>query len=397
MVISKKIIGILAVIIIVVAAIAIWQIYPTTDSAKTNPTPTPTPTASPSPSPSPSPTPTPTAKPTATPTVVPTTAPTASPTPSPTPTPTPVSWQLNYTGGNSINMTNLAFAQQASTYPATWTQNDTNSNSTWAGVTLSQIVKYYTSSGNISAGVLSLGYNVSVVGSDGFTIVFNSTRVIDNSNIIVANKANGTDLVSPYYPLTLTGSNLTKREGVKSIAQIQINTLLPDNLTLTIKAANGTTIVLNRNDIAAIPTFNGMGGRNTHGTITAVGNFTGLSVPYLANLVGGLPSNSYSVIIKAADGYTTTLLYSQVVNGTGYNMYNQTTNAAQTPTQPVTPILAYAWNGAMLPYGYYDNGTINMGGSNEGPFRLMFIGPEGLLMSSSPSVRWITEIDIVGS
>ncbi len=295
-------------------------------------------------------------------------------------------------------MTNLVFEAQATTKGVTWAQNDTNSNSTWAGIPLYQLINYYADSGNISYGVLSLGYNVTVIAaSDNYSQTFNSTRVIDNNDIIVANIVNGTTLSDKYYPLTLTGSNLTKREGVKLITQIRIDTLLPVNMTLTVKAANGTTIVFNRDDIAALPTVSGMGGRNTHGSITAVGNYTGISVPCLASLVGGLPNSTYSISVKAVDGYATPLLYSQVVNGTGYTTYNQTTNAQQTAIEPITPILAYAFNGNMLPYNYFANGTIDTSSPNEGPFRLMFIGPEGLLMGSSPSTRWVVEVDVVSN
>jgi hypothetical protein len=404
MVISKKVvIGIIAVIIIVIAAVAAWQVLP--QSNTTNPTPTPAPTASPTVAPTASPTATPTAVPTTAPTTSPTTAPTTSPTtaptatPSPTPTPTqaPVAWNLNYTGGTALSMSNIDFTTLATTKGVTYAQNDSNSNTTWAGIPLYQLVNNYADSGKISSGVLSLGYNVTVVGSDGYTLVLSSTRVANNQGIIVANSANGTVLSGAYYPLTLAGGNLTKKEGVKDIVQIQINTQLPINMTLTVKAANGTTLVFNRDQIAAMPTVTQMGGRNTHGNITGVGDYTGLSVKYLASLVGGLPNSTYSITIKAADAYTTTLLYSQVINGTGFSTYNQTTNAAQTATQPITAILAFAWNNNLLPTHIYDNGTVDISGSNEGPFRLMFVGPEGLLMSSSPSVRWVVEVDVIQS
>ncbi len=381
MVISTKILGIIAVVIIVAAAVIAWQVYPALQSGQTtNPTPTPKPSVSPTPSPSPAPTTSPTTHPTTPPTTSPTTQPT------PTPTPAPVAlWGVNFTGGKTINMTNLVFETEATAHSATWTQNDTNTNSTWAGISLNQLITHYADSGGISYGVLSLGYNVTVVGTDGYSKVFNSTRIQENSNnIIVANQANGTALIDKYYPLTLTGSNLTKPEGVKSIAQIQINTLLPSNMTLTLKAANGTTIVFNREDIAALPTVSGITGRNTHGTISAVGNYTGISILYLANLVGGLPNNSYYVNTNSTDNHPQALLYSQVVNGIGYATYNQTTNTAQDATQPITPILAYAYNGQLL-------------SSKEGPFRLGFLSPEGLLTESNIWAKFVIEVDVSAS
>ena len=402
MIISKKIIGIIAVVIVIIATVVAWQVYPSVTSNQ----PTPTPTAAPTTSPTATPTISPTTSPTTTPTVAPTTSPTTSPTiaptteptttPTPTPTQTPAAWNLNYTGGNSLSMTNIDFSAQAATKGVTYVQNDSNSNTTWAGIPLYQLVNYYADSGKISSGVLSLGYNVTIVAGDGYTLVLSSTRIANNAGIIIANSANGTALTGNYYPITLTGGNLTN-ERVKDVVQIQINTQLPANMTLTVKAANGTTLVFNRDQIAAMPTFSGMGGRNTHGNATGIGNYTGISIKYLASLVGGLPNSTYSVTVKAADEYTTTLLYSQVVNGTGFTTYNPTTLAAQTATQPVTAILAFAYNGNLLPTHFYDNGTVDMTSGNEGPFRLMFLSPEGLLMSSSPSVRWLVEIDVIQS
>jgi hypothetical protein len=398
------IIGIIAVAIVVVAAVVAWQVFPQNNQT-TNPTPTPAPTTAPTTQPTATPTTNPTAKPTTSPTTQPTTSPTTSPTtaptenPTPTPTPTqaPVAWNLNYTGGDSLSITNIDFSTQATTKGVTYAQNDSNSNTTWAGIPLYQLVNYYADSGKISAGVLQMGYNVTVVAGDGYTLVLPSTRVANNAGIVVANSANGTALTGNYYPLTLAGGNLTKKESVKNIVQIQISTQLPANMTLTVKAANGTTLVFNRDQIAAMPTFSGMGGRNTHGNATGIGNYTGISIKYLASLVGGLPNSTYSITVKAADDYTTTLLYSQVVNGTGFTTYNPATLAAQTATQPVTAILAFAYNGNLLPTHVYDNGTVDMTSGNEGPFRLMFLSPEGLLMSSSPSVRWLVEVDVIQS
>lgn len=408
MIISKKVIVIIAIIIVVIAAVVAWQVIPQNNQTN-NPTPTPAPTNTPTAQPTANPTTNPTIKPTTTPTSQPTTSPTiaptteptveptATPTPTPSPTQTPVAWNLNYTGGNVLTMTNMDFSAQATTKGITYAQNDSNTNTTWTGIPLYQLVNYYVDSGKISSGVLSLGYNITVIADDGYTLELTSARVANNNAIIVANSANGTALTGKYYPLTLTGANLTKKENVKDVAQIQINTQLPVNMTLTVKAANGTTLVFNRDQIASMPTFSGMGGRNTHGNATGIGNYTGLSIKYLASLVGGLPNSTYSVTVKAADGYTTTLLYSQVVNGTGFTTYNQTTLASQTATQPVTAILAFACNGNLLPTHFYANGTVDMTSGNEGPFRLMFLSPEGLLMSSSPSVRWLVEVDVIQS
>ena len=285
-----------------------------------------------------------------------------------------------------MNMSNIAFEELATQYPATWAQNDTNTNTTWAGISLHQLITYYADSGNLNPTILSLGYNVTIVGSDGYSCVFNSTRIETNPNqIIVANQANNTELTDQYYPLTLTGSNLTRSEGVKSISQIQINILLPNNMTLTIKGANGTTITLNRDDIAALPSTTGTAGRNTHGSIQAVGNYTGISILDLVNLVGGLPNNGYYVNTNSEDNHAQALLYSQIISGTGFATFDPLTNEPVTATQPITPILAYAFNGNLL------------SASSDGHFRLVFISPEGLLTEASIWSKFVIEVTVIAN
>jgi len=275
-------------------------------------------------------------------------------------------------------MTDIAFKTAASEHAATWT--NTGSETTWKGAPLYQLVNWYVDSGKISTGALSLGYNVTVIGSDGYSIILDGNRVQANDNIIVANEANGTILSDKYYPLTLTGSNLTRREGVKGIAQIQIKTVLLD-MTLTIKGSDGTTVVLNTNDIAALPTVSAMGGLNMHGSIKGVGTYTGISIKYLCDIVGGMPDNSF-VRLTASDTYTKDFTYEQVMSGTGYATYDPLTNNETAATQPLTPILAYAVNGTLL-------------SSSDGPLRSAFVGPEGLLTLSSTWVKSVIEVDVV--
>jgi hypothetical protein len=298
-----------------------------------------------------------------------------------TTTPDVAIWDLTFSGGKTINMTNLVFEDQASQHPATWDQNDANGKSAWAGTPLYQLVNWYADNGYISTGALSLGYNVSVIGSDGYTIVLEESRVQANNDIIIANNANGTALSDEYYPLALTGSEVTRKESVKGIAQIQINTALPSNMTLTIVGANGTTISFDVAGIAALPSVSGMGGKNSHGEIKDVGNYTGISILSLVNMVGGMPTNSF-VRLTAADTYTKDFSYEQIVSGTDYGTFDPVTNTETNATQPITAILAYAMDGALI-------------SSSDGPFRSAFVGPESLLTLSSIWVKMTIEVDVV--
>jgi hypothetical protein len=263
--------------------------------------------------------------------------------------------------------------QQATTY--------TDSSTTWSGVPLYQLVNSYINNGNVDAGILALGYNVSVIAGDGYTCVFESSRVNANNNIILANKANGTELTDKYYPLTLAGSDLAKRETVKNVVAIQINLALPSNITLTITGIGGTQVTLTGADIASLPSITAAGGYNSHGTIKGVGNYTGITVLSLCNMVGGLPNGNCFVRITGSDTYTKEFTYEQLVNGTSFGCYDPVTYNETTATQPLTLLVAYACDGQPLPSG-------------QGPLKLTIVGPEGMLTISSLWVKDTAQIDI---
>jgi DMSO/TMAO reductase YedYZ molybdopterin-dependent catalytic subunit len=64
------------------------------------------------------------------------------------------------------------------------------------------------------------GYTVEVVAKDGYSVVFDVARLIDNKNIIVADQVNGNPLSDKDFPLRLVGSDVGKKEGVGAIAKI---------------------------------------------------------------------------------------------------------------------------------------------------------------------------------
>ncbi|MCW4010166.1 MAG: molybdopterin-dependent oxidoreductase [Candidatus Bathyarchaeota archaeon] len=340
----------------------------------TNPTASPTPTTNPTASPSTASTPTVSPSPTATPTPTSTPKPTATPAPTATPTPEP-KWYLGFSGGNTANMSSLTFEAQASQNAVTYA----DSSSTWSGIPLYQLVDWYINAGNINSGALTVGYNVTVIAGDGYTCELNGTRVNANNNIIVANVANGTALTGSNYPLTLTGSDLTKKETVKNIVQIRVDVALPD-LTLTVVGSNGTTLVFNSTSITTLPSVSAMGGYNAHGTITGVGNYTGISVLSLCNMVGGINNNSF-IQVTASDTYTKSFTYEQLTAGTGFAVYDPETNNSTTATQPLTVIIAYAVNGTPLQPPH-------------GPLKVAIVGPEGLLTISSLWVKDIIQINV---
>ena len=152
---------------------------------------------------------------------------------------------------------------------------------------------------------------------------------------------------------------------------------------LTIVSSNGTTVFLDENNITASSTTSGCGGFiNSLNNIRGWGNYTGVSLKTLCDLVGDLTSNN-NVTIFGSDGYNATLTYDQVANG-NFTTYDKTTKAQVPHNQPLVPIIAYFLNGTS--FGSYPTG--------DGPLRLAIVGPEGLITKSAYWVKYATRIEI---
>ncbi len=178
--------------------------------------------------------------------------------------------------------------------------------------------------------------------------------------------------------------NLTLIDSLNSqIASLQnqlgIITSLPD-LNLTIVGASGQQVVLLSSDIAVLDAITAAGGtRSSSGKLANFGNYTGIPILTLLNLVGGVTSNS-TVKIIASDNYTTTYTYEQL-NGEGISTYNSTGDSVD-PTQDLTVIVAYYCNGTVLT-------------SNVGPLRMAIVGPEDLYSTSSLWSKMVVKIEVL--
>jgi hypothetical protein len=148
-------------------------------------------------------------------------------------------------------------------------------------------------------------------------------------------------------------------------AQLETSPPVLPPMNLTVIGLNGTSVFLNSTDIANLPSVSGLGGYNT------VDNYTGVSITTLCDLVGGINSDDV-VRITAADNYSQTFTYEQIIDG-------NFTNA--THSQPLTLIIAYYKNDANL--------------TTQGPLMSAIIGPEGLLTNGHYWVWYSIEIQVL--
>ncbi|MCW4017570.1 MAG: molybdopterin-dependent oxidoreductase [Candidatus Bathyarchaeota archaeon] len=333
--------------------------------------------ASPSPSSTATATPSSTAAPTQTPT--PTAAPTATPTASPSPSTAPTGdYSLLITGTNQVTMSSTAFEAEVDQVSASYTDSKDN---VWTGTTLCRIMHWATSNGAIDSAAIADGYVAKVIAADGTVLAINDSRIDENKDILIANQVNGEAIDPDSGPLRLTGDDLDGgKQRLKCVTEVQI---LPmnRNITLTVTAANGTSITLFANDLAQMDAITENGGtRNSKGILGNFGAYTGISIMDLLDLVGGVTSSD-SVKVTASDGYSSTFTYAQLT-GEGIAFYASTdADAAVTPTQPITMLIAYYVNGTSIESG--------------GPLRTMYVGPEGLYAQGDMNAKFVTAIEIV--
>ena len=166
--------------------------------------------------------------------------------------------------------------------------------------------------------------------------------------------------------------------GRSSTAKSQVT--LPA-LSLTLVGANGQQKILNSNELGALKSITAAGGYNETSTgMIYNGNFTGVPVLTLLNLVGGVTSNE-NVTFTGSDGYQVTFTYQQV-HGQEINTFDPTTGAAVQPSQPLTVIVAYDSNGTSI-------------SSGKGPLTVAIVGPQGLYTNGYWWAYLLVKIEII--
>ena len=141
-----------------------------------------------------------------------------------------VDWTLILRGALVENMTRGTFESGVNEqcHGLNWT--DSNSN-VWTGIPLWLLVgrvddgDVHETNSSVRAfnDTLALhGYTVRVLNGQGYSRDFDSTRVMRNANIMVANGLNSAPLPDPYWPLRLVGSGLSNNEMLSNIVEIQI-------------------------------------------------------------------------------------------------------------------------------------------------------------------------------
>ena len=136
-------------------------------------------------------------------------------------------WKLKLHGAIMQPIDRATFQSCASPncHGASWTDEN---GQTWAGVPLWLLVGEVDDAN--SHGIASFndaladgGYQVDVVGADGYTVTWESASIKRNGNIIVAYLVNDAELPDKYYPLRVVGSDVQKNQMAGQIEMIVVH------------------------------------------------------------------------------------------------------------------------------------------------------------------------------
>jgi DMSO/TMAO reductase YedYZ molybdopterin-dependent catalytic subunit len=167
----------------------------------------------------------------------------------------------------------------------------------------------------------------------------------------------------------------------ESQPETEVPNVTPSTLTLTLVGGNGEQVILDENNITELTIITADGGTKTNkGAIKDVGTYTGVPILEVLDLVGGVPSGG-SIKVTAADGYNSTVAYTQL-NGEGLGTYDTEANVVEA-TEPLTVIVAYAKDGTALT------------AEDSGPVRIAVVGPEGVITSGNVWSMFVVKIEVV--
>ena len=221
-------------------------------------------------------------------------------------------WPLQLVGAITVNMTQAEFEALASSHPASW--DDSATGNLWSGVALWRLAALVDDSDNttFNDALAATGYEVEVIGADGYSYTFASADIALVDNIIMANQLNSVALPAGKYPLKLVsptfdvgglsvatvvkielhGTSVTRPVPTVAGWPLQLYGAQTDNMTQTAFAANVSTNGLTCADDA--------------------GNWSGLALWRLAALIDDndpltfnstLATQEYSIKVSSPDYY----------------------------------------------------------------------------------------------
>jgi DMSO/TMAO reductase YedYZ molybdopterin-dependent catalytic subunit len=141
-------------------------------------------------------------------------------------------WPLQVVGAATISMTQAEFESLASVI---W--DDDATDNVWSGVALWRVIALVDDGDDttFSDAMASAGYDVKVIGADGYSYTFPSQEVARNDNFVLADELNGAPLPAEKYPLKLVSPEFeVGGPSVSQVVSIELNSTTPTHPVPTV-------------------------------------------------------------------------------------------------------------------------------------------------------------------
>jgi hypothetical protein len=133
---------------------------------------------------------------------------------------------------------------------------------------------------------------------------------------------------------------------------------------------------------AMTPTLGWAGQISSTGNITGPNQYKGVALVDLLKAVGGI-TDTNAVRVSAKDGYTMTLSYNQIMNGTGFPTIDSTTGKEVASAGPLSVFVAYDMEGQPLD-------------DSVGPLRLGILSSKTQVTDGHWWVKWAQKLEVIG-
>ena len=233
-------------------------------------------------------------------------------------------WKLKAVGGieDAYERATIESCSAPQCHGASWTDDKAQE---WVGVPLYILVggvddeNTHEGIAAYNTDLAEAGYTVDVIASDGYTVTFDSLRLLRNQNIIVAYKVNETPLSEKYFPLRLVGSDLEKNEMAGMIAEIKLN--LPtaeagtvanvpaDQATFTLTGLVNQELSLNEAALRKMEVLKITAEHPKKG----MEDYEGVSLKALLDLAG-VKDGATTLVVTAADGFVVEINLADVLS-----------------------------------------------------------------------------------
>ena len=134
-------------------------------------------------------------------------------------------WYLQLVGAKNETITRVEYESGVICHGETWTDEG---GQVWEGIPLWLLTGRVDDDssnhmeGGFNISLAYLGYTIEVITGDGYTVEFDSERIAENNDIILANRMDGETLPEPYWPLRVVGSDVNKAEMLRNVIEIRV-------------------------------------------------------------------------------------------------------------------------------------------------------------------------------